>query len=234
MKFELSQYFNIKFMKILPVGTEFFPCGRADRRTDIQTDMTELIIVFRNFANATKNPTNRVHRLHLSFLYSHWQQSEVRFGISCYLSVIKTECVYCAVPSESWYIYIYIYITTTKVPLQAWTGLEGSRKLRFPDFVTTAQDGGKVVSLTHRQEILLVLISVRGWVDPRAIVRLEGFFMSMKNPLTPAGIEPVTFWFLAQHLNHCTTAVPYICVYIYIYIYTYIYIKDRLNSVLNG
>ena len=26
---------------------------------------------------------------------------------------------------------------------------EGSRKLRFPDFVTTAQDGGKVVSLTH-------------------------------------------------------------------------------------
>ena len=36
------------------------------------------------------------------------------------------------------------------VPLQAWTGPEGSRKLRFPDFVTTAQDGGKVVSLTHR------------------------------------------------------------------------------------
>jgi len=27
-------------------------------------------------------------------------------------------------------------------PLQAWTGPEGSRKLRFPDFVTTAHDGG--------------------------------------------------------------------------------------------
>jgi hypothetical protein len=26
---------------------------------------------------------------------------------------------------------------------------EGSRKLKFPDFITTAQDGGKVVSLTH-------------------------------------------------------------------------------------
>ena len=36
------------------------------------------------------------------------------------------------------------------VPLQAWSGRKGSRKLRFPDFVTTAQDGGKVVSLTHR------------------------------------------------------------------------------------
>ena len=36
------------------------------------------------------------------------------------------------------------------VPLQAWSGPEGSRKLRFPDFMTTAENGGKVVSLTHR------------------------------------------------------------------------------------
>ena len=36
------------------------------------------------------------------------------------------------------------------VPLEAWTGPEGSRKLKFLDFVTTAQDGGKVVSLAHR------------------------------------------------------------------------------------
>jgi hypothetical protein len=36
------------------------------------------------------------------------------------------------------------------VPLQAWSGPEGSRKLRFADFMTVAQDGGKVVSLMHR------------------------------------------------------------------------------------
>ena len=30
----------------------------------------------------------------------------------------------------------------------------------------------------------------------------------MKNPLTPAGIEPATFRFVAQHPNHCATAVP--------------------------
>jgi len=36
------------------------------------------------------------------------------------------------------------------VPLQARSDPEGSRKLRFPDYMTTAQDGGKVVSLTHR------------------------------------------------------------------------------------
>jgi hypothetical protein len=36
------------------------------------------------------------------------------------------------------------------VPLQAWSGPEGSRKLRFPHYMTTAQDGDKVGSLTHR------------------------------------------------------------------------------------
>jgi len=36
------------------------------------------------------------------------------------------------------------------VPLHAWSGPESSSKLRFPDYVTVAQDDGKVVSLTHR------------------------------------------------------------------------------------
>jgi hypothetical protein len=44
------------------------------------------------------------------------------------------------------------------VPLQAWSGPEGSRNLRFPDSMTTAQDGGYL----YPQEIHLVLISVRG------------------------------------------------------------------------
>ena len=30
----------------------------------------------------------------------------------------------------------------------------------------------------------------------------------MKNPPTPAGIEPATFRFVAQHFSHCATAVP--------------------------
>ena len=41
------------------------------------------------------------------------------------------------------------------VPLQALSGPEGSRKIMFPDFMTTAHDGGKVVSLTHRPPLPL-------------------------------------------------------------------------------
>ena len=36
------------------------------------------------------------------------------------------------------------------VLLLAWSDPEGSKNLRFPDFMITAQDGGKVVSLKHR------------------------------------------------------------------------------------
>ena len=54
-------------------------------------------------------------------------------------------------------IFIYVKILDKKgkvVPLQAWSGPEGSRKLWLPDFMTTALEGGKVVSLTHRPHLL--------------------------------------------------------------------------------
>jgi len=72
--------------------------------------------------------------------------------------------------------------------------------------VTTAQDGGRLSALSTGRlyprkyswySILLEAESTPGpYWDQKA-------FMSMKNPLTPAGIEPATFRF-----NHCATAVP--------------------------
>jgi len=65
-----------------------------------------------------------------------------------------------------------------EVPIQACTGPEGSRRLRLPDCKTVAYECGKVAYPAHLQplrpqEIFPVFISVRSWVDPRAIVRKE-------------------------------------------------------------
>ena len=45
-------------------------------------------------------------------------------------------------------------ITLHSFLLKVRGGPESSRKLRFPDFMTTAQDGGKVASFTHRPPLL--------------------------------------------------------------------------------
>jgi len=51
------------------------------------------------------------------------------------------------------------------VTLQAWSGPEGSRKLRFPEFMTTrmvVRSSALCTVLLYPQETLLVLISVIG------------------------------------------------------------------------
>ena len=58
------------------------------------------------------------------------------------------------------------FVKVNQSRYRPWAGPEGSRKLKFSDFMTTAQDGGSSSALhtgrLYPQEILLVLISVRG------------------------------------------------------------------------
>ena len=70
----------------------------------------------------------------------------------------------------------------------------------------SAHEGGKVVSSTHRpplpQEIVLVVTSDRGRVDPRATVRPEGL-CQWKISMVPSEIEPATFRLVTQDLKNC-------------------------------
>jgi hypothetical protein len=78
--------------------------------------------------------------------------------------------------------------------------------MRLPHFLDNQlTDGGEVVSLTCEPtfaplEEFTILISVRGWVNPRTIVQLEGLGQ-LKNPMTSwdskhMSIDRIIVWLL--------------------------------------
>jgi hypothetical protein len=69
------------------------------------------------------------------------------------------------------------------IPVQAWTGPEGFRMLRLPEFLRgrhTKVEGCQpqfwppLLPLPLLQSLVMVFISVTGWVDRRAIVQPKG------------------------------------------------------------
>ena len=100
------------------------------------------------------------------------------------------------------------------VPLWVRSGPEDSRMWRFPDFATTAQDGCKVVSLTHRLPLPPGIAPGThfSWRlgQPQGHSTIGRILYQWKFSMTPTRIEPATFRFIAQHLNHCATAMLFL------------------------
>jgi hypothetical protein len=103
----------------------------------------------------------------------------------------------------AWYVWIGLYRPGEALRVPWCWDSQISRQL--------AHEGCKVVSPTHRpplpQEIFLVLISARGWVNPKVILWLE-WLCQWKIPATPSGIEPATFQLVAECLNQLRYHVP--------------------------
>jgi len=81
----IKEYSNFKFHENPFSGSRVVQCGRTDRPTDRQTDMTKLIVASRNFARA---PNSDYFPIQVNWM----------------LFITNTECVYCAVRTGSLYI----------------------------------------------------------------------------------------------------------------------------------
>ena len=81
-------------------------------------------------------------------------------------------------------VWLHTWAVVSKSKVKFSHNPEGSRKLRLPDFMTTARYGDRLSALRtgrlYPQGIFLVLIFTTGWVDPRDMVWSEGN-MSLKN-----------------------------------------------------
>jgi hypothetical protein len=123
------------------------------------------------------------------------------------------------------YMYVCIYVKRSSCPCnRPWKPI-GLWEVEVPTFSRQSAEGWLWGCQPYAPAALypgrfLVLISVRGWVDPRVIVRVEGLGQ-LKNSMASSGIESATFRLVAYYLNK---------LYLFIYLFIIAYFTTLLVS----
>jgi hypothetical protein len=105
---------------------------------------------------------------------------------------------YCDLTNETCYMFVRLKINQSHYrPVDRSWGFQEVEAPRFQNsqHMKVARLSALRTGSLYPQEIFQVPFSVRGWVDPRAIVRPEGL-CQWKSPVTPLGIRPATFQFV--------------------------------------
>ena len=159
-----------------------------------------------------------------SFLRRHncthvWCSVSKRFAVYGFAGVWGGGCVtsWHSVDVSVWWGSSCVFSSFPKCTVQKMLSHYRPRRLRLPEFLDSRCMN--VVTLSalrtghlYPQERSLVLISVGGWIDPRAIMRPEGL-RHWKISVILLGIEPMTFRLVAQCLSQLHYRVPYFTVH---------------------
>jgi hypothetical protein len=115
--------------------------------------------------------------------------------------------------NSRWYLVLYM-LKGKPIPVTGCGGPWGYETSRLPHFPRqSAQMAVRLLAIHVCHPLFpgrfVVLISVRGWVDSRAIVGLEGLG-HLKNLTISSGIEPMTFLLVAYASTNYAAICPFL------------------------